>query len=480
MKGHCEREITVIRRDALYPVKGEFGPSELYPEYPFAVDTLSAHKNDIYQMVRDGLIKMGLDSEHVGQPEWNPLGEIIAHGDYVLLKPNMVLHENRKKDNGTDCLITHPSVVRAVLDYVVIALGDTGRIVIGDAPLQSCDFEKLVHEQGYCSLVDFYKEQGVTIELTDFRLLKAQVKQGLTNVVERKNSSNCTVVDLGGLSEHKCKEYKRLRVTGYDPDVMQLHHNEIQHEYMIANQVLSANVIINLPKPKTHRKAGMTGALKNLIGINGNKDWLPHHKMGPATMGGDEYDKPNVFKRLEAEMADRINRRRISGVFRSQCQRFILRVFMQLGNWTAASQYHEGSWYGNDTIWRTIIDLNRILLYADMEGRMRDIQQRKIIIIGDMIVSGEGEGPLMPSPKHLGMLIFGWNAVAFDTVVTDIMGFDYRKIPSIAKSYGLRELPLVNFGAEEIIVIGDKCKEQNSEPFLPAAGWRNYIERDNC
>ena len=130
MKEIDERKVTVVQRNAKYPFGGAFGPSEAYPEYPFAEETLSAQKNDIYQIVREGLIRMGLDSEHVGQPEWNPLGDIITPGDYVLLKPNMVLHENRRKENGTDCLITHPSVVRAVLDYVVIALGDTAVAVM--------------------------------------------------------------------------------------------------------------------------------------------------------------------------------------------------------------------------------------------------------------------------------------------------------------------------------------------------------------
>ena len=32
----------------------------------------------------------------------------------------------------------------------------------------------------------------------------------------------------------------------------------------------------SLPKLKTHKKAGITCALKNLIGINGNKEYLPH------------------------------------------------------------------------------------------------------------------------------------------------------------------------------------------------------------
>lgn len=40
-------------------------------------------------------------------------------------------------------------------------------------------------------------------------------------------------------------------------------------------------------------------------------------------------------------------------------------------------KYWKGSRYGNDTIWRKIIDLNRIMIYADQNGIMTDKVQRK-------------------------------------------------------------------------------------------------------
>ena len=49
-----------------------------------------------------------------------------------------------------------------------------------------------------------------------------------------------------------------------------------------------------------------------------------------------------------------------------------------------------GSWHGNDTIWRAVVDLNKILLYADGEGVMRDTPQRRYYAIVDGVVAGEG------------------------------------------------------------------------------------------
>ena len=71
-----------------------------------------------------------------------------------------------------------------------------------------------------------------------------------------------------------------MRITNYDYHEVNRHHRGDRHEYCISEACLSADVIINLPKPKTHRKAGYTGALKNMVGINAAKDYLPHHTKG--------------------------------------------------------------------------------------------------------------------------------------------------------------------------------------------------------
>ena len=80
-----------------------------------------------------------------------------------------------------------------------------------------------------------------------------------------------------------------FRVTMYDHRLMQAHHDQRKHEYLVSNSVLDADLIINLAKLKCHSKAGITGALKNLVGINGHKEYLPHHTNGSPAEGGDQY-----------------------------------------------------------------------------------------------------------------------------------------------------------------------------------------------
>ena len=273
-----------------------FRPSTAYPEYLFKKD-ISEEKNDVYDGVRETLRLYGADSEHYGTEEWNPLKNLIQPGDNVLLKPNMVMDYNRS-GGGTDCLFTQPSIVAAVLDYVFIALKGSGKVTVGDAPMQECKFQKLIEESGYQELIQFYKEKGLDIELVDFRELTTEVKGGVRHQTINKNGKG-TIVDLKEESEfaiYNQEHLDRLRITNYSPDRLAKHHCEGRHEYYVSDYVLNADVIINMPKPKTHRKAGVTIALKNLVGINVRKEFLPHHTVGSVEEGGDEYKKKSKIR----------------------------------------------------------------------------------------------------------------------------------------------------------------------------------------
>ena len=110
-----------------------FHPSEKYPEYR---GELSAIRNRVYSLVRDAMRELGLDAKNFGTAEWNPIRELVPAGAKIVVKPNWVLHRN-EGGGGTDELISHASVLRAILDYVFIAR--PARVVVGDAPLQICD-----------------------------------------------------------------------------------------------------------------------------------------------------------------------------------------------------------------------------------------------------------------------------------------------------------------------------------------------------
>lgn len=421
------------REDPVYP-SGEYGfsPSERYPEYAF--DTLSTEKNCVYEMIRESFHEMQMDVEHYGTSAWNPLGEIIHPGDTVLIKPNLVSHKN--PGGGVECLTTHPSVIRAVLDYVLIALKSSGRIILGDAPVQSCDFDKLLLEGQYLTVAQFYKNHGIDLSFVDFRETTAKIEDGvLRQEHEAAKKDYGVVVDIGKESAFRGTENRALKISNYDTTLLKRHHNADHHEYSVYRGAIEADVIINLPKPKTHRLAGMTGSLKNMIGLNTMKEYLPHHSVGGPGIG-DEYPKNGAIKVIQSYCQNRVDS--YSGIRQITKKRlwgkilFLVNAVNRLMcSITGDKNVVAGCWYGNDTIWRTIIDVNRILVFADKKGELRDRPQRKIFTIADMLICGQGDGPLHPTPYKMGIIMMGANSGVLDKAIAELMGIDPSRIPTI-------------------------------------------------
>lgn len=468
-----------------YPSES-YNPSELYPEYIWGEKEINTLPNKVYEAIRKCFCDLGLDSDNFGGESWNPLGEIIHQGDIVLLKPNLVVSDHP----NLECIVTNPSVVRAVLDFVCIALKGTGQIIIGDAPMQRCDFSELIAKTGYDKIINFYKSKGIQISLVDFRGFVSSYASDDVKILKKfdQQANDFVSVDLQRESLHCSHDrfYKRYRVTNYDYRKMRKYHNPLHHIYLIRKEVLAANVIINLPKPKTHRKAGFTGSLKNMVGTVVHKECLPHHIRGARTSGGDEYLKRDFFKCWRTFCYEKID---LSNIYQKKkllpLYKKMLKMSDSLVGKYRRDDYSEGSWYGNDTIWRTFWDINRCILYADKEGVLHDEKQRKTITIADMVISGEGEGPVHASPKKIGVIIAGENPVAVDSTIVQLMGFDMDKIPAFN---GIKTQMKYSMGIEneeEIRVVSSLFNFTKLDEiplkwnFTPTRGWKNHIERKN-
>lgn len=470
-----------------YDTLPPYSPGIALPEYPFR--NVGASRNDAYLTVRESLRLLDLDRAHFGTADWNPLGGVIRPGDKVVLKPNFVREFRETHPGHGDCLITHGSVIRAVLDYVYIALRGRGRIVIADAPHSDADFAAISAITGLGEIQAFYREQGFALEVYDLRPERAIKVNGIIvgHTPLPGDPEGYATVDLGVHSmfheiDHLCH---RLYGSEYDMGELHRHHRDGRHEYLIARTILTADVVLGLPKLKTHKKTGITVNLKNLVGINGNKNWLPHHREGTPSEGGDQFPTDGLKNRLE---------RRVVRAFKV--------VFPALGSWRGAlarpvkaigkaafgdtntGRIRSGNWHGNDTTWRTAIDLNRILFYADAEGRLHDRPVRRFFSVVDGIIGGEGNGPLDPTPRTAGVILAGRNPVAVDLAAARVMGFDFQRLPIIRRSADRSTYPLVSFDLSEVKIRSNR--EEFNGPghelspgvpaFNPHFGWKGHIE----
>jgi hypothetical protein len=288
--------------------------------------------------------------------------------------------------------------------------------------------------------------------------------------------------DLGDESSLKPldRDAAKFRVTAYDPDLLNATHNPGHHKYLIAREVLEADVVVNLPKLKCHMKACLTGALKNLVGINGHKEYLPHHRKGGSGAGGDCYPGVPLWKEWMEGALDTVNRAGEGRLLRSGLGR-LLAACRKFAALAGADDNLEGAWYGNDTVWRTCLDLNRILNYGSVDGRLMPIPQRTIINITDAIIAGEGDGPLRASPVHAGFLTGALNAAAADYVHARLMGLDPERIPIVREAFEKRSRPLADFGPDEIRLRAEASDLRGSDAmpvrfFVPPRGWRGHCE----
>ena len=133
------------------------------------------------------------------------MGRFVRPGMRVLLKPNLLsAHEPER------AVTTHPAIVQVVAELVQEA---GGTILVGDSPAGPIENNPAV-----------WRQSGIGE-------VAAQVR--------------AKPVPFDGVT------WKRLNTT----------------DYFIARPVLEADLVINLPKLKTHTFTLYTGAVKNLFGV---------------------------------------------------------------------------------------------------------------------------------------------------------------------------------------------------------------------
>ncbi len=374
------------------------------------------------------------------------VADILPDGNFkrIVIKPNWVHHEV-SPDFPIRALVTSPEVIEAAIEACLMKYPGVEKISVGDVPLQSCDFERLLDQSGTNRLVQkygHYRKPEITFQ--DWRRERFKMKCGyLVPSFEGSFGDPCGYreVVLDGRSHLEPISGRRVRfgVSDFSAEEMKSKQGVGRHRYLIAGSVLEADLIVNLPKMKTHQKAGITGALKNLVGCNGEKAYLAHYIKGRPCDGGDEFPPDTTWiVRLQARTREGVQKRSrllftlLRPVWLVIKRLWGIRTHGAEGNLGGRFYQAAGSWYGNDTIWRMVFDLNCIIRYAKAGGgELAGTPQRTCVSILDGLVAGEGNGPLQPLPVEAGVMIASENPFLADVVMSRLMGFDWRKIPSL-------------------------------------------------
>jgi uncharacterized protein (DUF362 family) len=451
------------------------------PGVRYAMEAPFDPPNPVYEMVEAVFRGLGLAGD-------NPLGALIQPGDHVLVKPNFVTSKNFEehlRGEKLACSSTHGSVLRPILDYVLGACMPGGKVTVVDTPVEGCNLEEVVEGLGVRDLLAWYAARGQRIDFIDLRHFRVVPHMALDDARRFGRSFNLgllvrerlpgdplgyTTIDLGERSwfHEVARRGPRFCFHRSHQHTPVPHHSRGKQEYSLPRTVLDADVVINIPKLKTHKKSGVTLALKSCIGLTNEKYWLPHYTAGTPADDGDEFPFP-------PPLAVRVE---------NQLQRFPLPLDHSLiaraprladgrsQNGFLHGYIMEGSWQGNDTIWRTVLDLNHLLFYADRGGRLRDTPQRRYLAIVDGIIAGEGEGPLASTPRHAGLLIGGFDPVLVDVACVRAMGYAERSLAMVHRALERPLLPSTDLDALRIVNDGPAP----AGVFVPPKTWPSLLQ----
>lgn len=490
--------VAIYQGEKDYLAVPPYDASERYPEYDGRLGISGIH-NPAYEGVRGALHLLGLDERHYGSADWNPFSEIITPGETVVIKPNFVLSDHYRGGNLFS-IITHPSVIRAVVDYACKALDGKGRIIIADTPQMDCDFQELLERTHLGSISELYRTKfGFDIPIRDLRnfWFKYKDENYFASQENRKglpgDPEGSALIDLGGKSAFNTVANTNFYGADYNRDETIAHHTQGRQEYMVSKTILGADVLISVPKLKVHKKVGATLNAKGLVGTITNKNYLVHYTLGSPEKGGDQYP-PDIFRgkakfimKVQRFLSDALLSKKNklgSRLFRLAYEPYRIFIKPILRRTTEnISLFDGGNWHGNDSAWRMVSDLMKISIYADKNGVMQETPQRKVFSIVDGIVGGEGNGPLFPDERKVGLIISGFNHLAVDIAAIRLMGFDWQKLPWISNLLQDKNFEFFVPDPKDVATVSNKNElsdiMHSDSPFLsfaPHPGWVGHIE----
>ncbi|MFH1414804.1 MAG: DUF362 domain-containing protein [Elusimicrobiota bacterium] len=347
----------------------------------------------------------------------NPLKNLISPGDKVLIKPNLVLH--------MDPYYTHPEVVRPLIDMAIAA--GASEIQVGDGNTTYSYTEKTLADTGYKKMIRVLKKRNRNIRISTVNLNNRKYWRWIY-LGDKSSFAGSPYTDSDLMSQnhmlYNTQYYSTSDYRGKNPG------GECLGWYAISRYILDADVIINVPKLKMHGKMIITGCIKAHVG---------------SVIASTHDDK---------WYAERIAHYKTDAV----------------GN---------EFFFNNDIFWRAILDINRIVLYSDRQGRLQHTRQRKYFNVIDGIVGAERDHGAYKQgiPYNSKIILAGTDPVATDAVACRLIGYDYRVVPSIINAINSSDYPIGTNNPENITVIGDEINDSINHIYMYSQLWGKYAKK---
>jgi len=186
--------------------------------------------------------------------------------------------------------------------------------------------------------------------------------------------------------------------------------------FEIAKQVLEADVVINLPKVKTHRMTTLTLSVKNLYGC------IPR------------------YRKTQRHME----------IFKYRPKRGAVQSIWDL-------------WINKEYFALMLVELYEVL--------------RPALTIADGVISMEGYGPKLGDPRQVGLIMAGTDCIELDTVIAELMGVPAEEVLTleVARKWnkGITDLRQITVVGEDL----EKVRVRDLKPSVFQEDTADYLQR---
>jgi len=340
--------------------------------------------NPAYQFVWGTVAELKLG------PADNPLRDLVQPGSVVLIKPNVA---------GTDC--TQAAAIRPVVDMCLQA--GASRVNIGDC--SPCGYTQTnLDGLGLTVMAQTLRSRGKPVYTVVFSVDSpwSWVQLGSASAYDGSGYAQSNLQSIQYTSTY----FSRTDSHGVNPQ------GQVMGWHAMPDYLLTADVVINMPKLKVHDA---------LVGTFGIKNWVGAglHSTVSSTPSCD------------------VN-------------------FARVCHWGASASNNYDYSFGNDFMWRDLADMHRATMYWK-NGQLQSAPQRKYMVVVDAITAVDhrqnvgGGGTAV----QLGTVLASVDPVACEAVTHRVIRWDFRLLPNANNAPSVPSHPWGTNDPARIRSVGD-------------------------